>query len=71
MNLNERFAELRRSKPFHPFRIMLTDGRAVEVKEPLAFGWNEIMVMVAQEGRAAVRLRVEEISGIEQLETIA
>ena len=66
MSPKDEFYTLRRQRPFVPFRIIATDGRQAEVTEPFMFGFNDVMVFVANEP-GTWRARYTEIASIEPL----
>jgi hypothetical protein len=71
MVTQDQLMELRRRKPFVPFRITARDGRSIEVNEPLMFAFNEIMVLVAKEGGGHTTFRQDEIASIDMLTPIS
>jgi hypothetical protein len=70
MDRQAELSALRRRKPFVPFRITASDGRSIEVTEPLMFGVNEIMVLIAKKPGGHITVRLEDIASIDVLETI-
>jgi hypothetical protein len=70
MYTQEELMKLRRNKPFVPFRITASDGQSIEVTEPLMFGFNEIMVLVAKKQGGALTIRHEDVASIDLLEQI-
>lgn len=71
MDTQNQLMDLRRKKPFVPFRITALDGRSIDVTKPFMFAFNEVMVLVAKKTGGSFTLRLEEIASIDVLEPIA
>ena len=71
MNKHDQLMELRLRRPFAPFRIVLKDGRTVELTRQLGFAVGGTLMLVAQDHGPALRVKIDQIVAINVLEPIA
>lgn len=70
MDTHDHLMELRLRKPFSPFRIVLADGRKVELNRQLGFAVGGKLMIIAQDHGPALRVRYDEIVSVEVPEAI-
>jgi hypothetical protein len=71
MDTHDQLMGLRLRRPFVPFRIVLADGRTIELNRQLGFAVGGKLMLVAQEHGAALRVKYDEVVSIEVPERIS
>lgn len=65
MSTHDQLMHLRLQRPFVPFRITLSDGRTIELKQQLGFAVGGKMMIIAQERPPALRIQLDDVVSIE------
>jgi hypothetical protein len=65
LDLHARLLQLRHSKPFRPFRILLKNGKRVAVRKPLWFAFRGNRLRVIPNGGVGLMFTFDEVDSIE------
>jgi hypothetical protein len=71
MDKHDQLMSLRLRRPYVPFRIKLVDGSTVYLTRQLGFAVGGKLMLVAQDRGAALRIKIDEVVSIEELEPSA
>lgn len=70
MDIRREIMDLRRQKPFVPFRIKRTNGESIVLSEPFMFGVNEIIMLIVEQPARMIQVPLGDIVSIDVLEPI-
>lgn len=65
--MHDQLAERLASQPFEPFRLRLTDGRLVDVREPSQAVLNSLAISVVEAAFSVTVIGLVQIAAVEPL----